>query len=80
MLRTIDSLRSMAGGVEDVHGWGEWSLPVFEAACASLFRWWTWRLEQLDAAGRAEIDAQVRALDRWCRVIYDDREMEGARD
>ncbi|MEU1510023.1 hypothetical protein [Kitasatospora sp. NPDC005748] len=80
MLRTIGSLRSMAGTVGDVHGWGEWSLPVFEDACARLFRWWTWRLEQLDAAGRAEIDVQVRALDRWCRVIYDDREMEGARD
>ncbi|MFF7993433.1 hypothetical protein ACFZDG_27030 [Kitasatospora xanthocidica] len=80
MLRTIASLHSMAGTVGDVHGWGDWSLPVFEAACAGLFRWWTWRLEQLAEADRAEIDAQVRALDRWCRAIYDDREMEGARD
>ncbi|SDS57139.1 hypothetical protein SAMN05216371_0184 [Streptomyces sp. TLI_053] len=80
MPRTIGSLRSMADTVGDVHGWGEWSLPVFEAACARLFRWWSWRPEQLDDAGRGEIDVQVRALDCWCRVIYDDREMEGAQD
>ncbi|MFJ4674053.1 hypothetical protein [Kitasatospora purpeofusca] len=35
---------------------------------------------ELDAADCAEIDVQVRALDRWCRVIYEHRQMERARD
>ncbi|NEA60377.1 hypothetical protein G3I60_41000 [Streptomyces sp. SID13666] len=78
MLQALAYLGQQAHYVEDVHGWGTWTLPDLQEACRRLTSWWSFSFDQLTTADRADVVAAIRAMDRVHLAVFDERAMEGA--